>query len=386
MEKSINNRFYFDYNATSPLSKNVKAYLESGDLLFGNPASLHQTGKRTRKFINETNQYLFKLFGLSSNDFSLIHHSGATEGINTYFKGIAFHHFKQKEKVSFYLSYFDHACVISLEEDLKALGHDVYFFGADKNGELKKNELLNLLRNDQNNSKYLNYTWVNNETGVIWPLADAVEIKAIPGVFIHVDAVQSVGKITDWEVLNKELDAYTYSAHKFGAIKGVGFSFVNKKSIFYPLIQGGSQQEGLRSGTENALGIYTIKLALEDMKSSFNAEELASAKNFLEQSLKDHYGDRIEILCAGASRRNLNTIFLLVKDQNGQGLSMKFDMQGIELSTGSACSSGIVKENRLAMQLGHTAEISRSTLRFSFMPEMKLADAKVYLEKIKTIF
>lgn len=125
---------------------------------------------------------------------------------------------------------------------------------------------------------FLNYTYVNNESGVVWPLEWALDLKKETKCFVHVDAVQAAGKIANWEMLLPELDAYTFSGHKFGALKGIGFTFFNKELDFNPLIVGGTQQEGLRAGTENALGVYTIKLALHEMKENFNADALSIAK------------------------------------------------------------------------------------------------------------
>ena len=382
MEKLISNRFYFDYNATSPLSDKVTDFLRSGDLPFGNPASLHQTGKKTKRFVNETSDFLFQTFKLNPQDFSLVFHSGATEGINSFFKSHAFTHFKNKEKVSFYFSTLDHACVMELKEDLQALGHDVYFFSPDKNADLNVSELIKEIQADKNTNKYLNYTFMNNETGVIWPLENAEKIKKETGVIIHVDAVQIVGKMKGWDYLNSNLDAYSFSAHKFGALKGVGFSFLKKTLKTNALIKGGQQQQGLRAGTENALGIYSIKLALIDLLERFNPEALELTKNFIESALSVHYGDKITIVSKEGQHRNLNTIFIVCHGQKAETLSAKFDLMGVELSTGSACSSGIIKENRILVNLGFAHEDSRSSLRFSFSPFMTLEEGKTFLEKI----
>lgn len=387
MERSISNRFYFDYNATSPLAKRVTDYLHSGDFLFGNPASLHASGKKSKKHINETTEYLYKLFNLKTDTHKLFFHSGASEGINSIFKGLAFKFFKEKKKVSFFFSEVDHACVIQLKEDLEILGHKVIFFPVDKNGLFDQIELTkNILKEtSEGRESYLNYTFINNETGVIWPLQWAEEIKKATDAFIHVDAVQLVGKMNNWDMLSPELDAYTFSGHKFGALKGIGFSFVGNDIEFSPLIVGGTQQDGLRAGTENALGVHSIKLALHDMKEHFVASEVGVAKDEIEEALVEFLGDKGEVVGRFAPHRNLNTIFLVIYGQKAETLSAKFDMMGIDLSTGSACSSGIIKENRVLMAMGYTYENSRSAIRLSFSPFLKKSDVAGYVEKIKSI-
>lgn len=387
MERSISNRFYFDYNATSPLAKRVSDYLHSGDFLFGNPASLHTSGKKSKKFINETIDYLYEVFGLKNNTHKLFFHSGASEGINSVFKGLAFKYFKEKKQVSFFFAQVDHACVIQLKEDLEAYGHIVHFFSVDKNGLFDQKALIKsiLKETSEGRESFLNYTYVNNESGIVWPLTWAEEIKQETKAFIHVDAVQIVGKIPNWDMLSSELDGYTFSGHKFGALKGIGFSFINKDQEFSPLIVGGTQQAGLRAGTENALGVYTIKLALHDMKENFNPSELVAAKDEIEEALVEFVGLRGEVVGRAAPVRNLNTIFLVLHGQKAETLSLKFDMMGIDLSTGSACSSGIIKENRILMAMGYSFEDSRSALRFSFSPFLTKKEAPEIIAKIKSI-
>lgn len=387
MEKSISNRFYFDYNATSPLAKKVTDFLHSGDFLFGNPASQHQSGKKSKKLINESIEYLYDLFSLSPNLFKLFFHSGASEGINTIFKGIAFKNFKAKKSVSFFFSEVDHACVVQLKDDLETLGHKVFFFSVDKNGLFDREKLISSLVKESSEGRetFINYTYVNNETGVVWPLSWAVDIKKRTNAFIHVDAVQVVGKIPNWSELDLTLDAYTFSGHKFGAIKGIGFTFFKKEITFPALIVGGTQQDGLRAGTENALGVYSLMLSLMEMSERFNSQTLKEAKTEIENSLVEFIGTRGEIVARENTNRNLNTLFLVLYGQKAETLSIKFDLAGIEVSTGSACSSGVIKENRILMAMGYSGVDAKSALRFSFSPFMKKEEALEYLEKIKSI-
>ncbi len=387
MEKSISNRFYFDYNATSPLSIKVQDFLRSGDFLFGNPSSIHQDGRSAKKRIHETSTYLFNLFQLNEKIFNLIYHSGASEGVNSFFRGLALFGLKNKERYCFYFSKTDHACVYNQKEFLELLGHEVVYFNVNTKGEFDCDQLIHEIRNkEQNNIKtILNFTTVNNETGVVWPLNLAEKIKRETHSIIHVDAVQMVGKIENWMQLTEQLDAYTFSGHKFGSLKGVGFTFIKKDIQPLPLITGGNQQIGLRSGTENALGIYSIKLALQDMEEKFNPTQLKQAKEYLEANISKMLLDKGEIIAYNASSRNLNTLFLLIKNISAETISMRFDMAGVSVSTGSACSSGIIKENRILMNMGYTSEESKSAIRISFSPLLNLDQAKDYWKIIEKI-
>ncbi len=300
---------------------------------------------------------------------------------------MAFHAFKEKKKMAFFFSHVDHACVFNLKEDLEVFGHEVYFFGVNEAGNFDQKKLINDMLEARARGLLLvmNYTTINNETGVVWPLELAAEIKAATGAFVHVDAVQLVGKIKNWKHLDSHLDAYTFSGHKFGSMKGLGFSFVRKSAAISPLIVGGTQQQGMRAGTENAIGIYSLKLALEEFIERYNADELEAAKNYLEKNISDFVGTKGEIVGSKNQYRNLNTLFLMLKGHKAEMLSMRFDMNGIDLSTGSACSSGVIKENRILMSMGYASEDSRSAIRFSFSPFMTMEEAHVYFDKIKKV-
>lgn len=330
---------------------------------------------------------MFTTFGLGPRDYQLIYHSGATEGINTYFKGMAFKQFKEKKRANYFFSTVDHACVVQLKEDLETLGHNVFYFEVNRNGVFDVEDLIKKIKQQNINGleSYVNFTCINNETGVVWPLSLAEKIKDETGSFVHVDAVQLVGKIANWNALSKNLDAYTFSGHKFGALKGVGFSFIKKNNEFSPLLVGGGQQLGLRPGTENAIGIYSIKLALLEIIENFKAHELLAAKNEIEVKLTDLIGNKGEVVAIHSPHRNFNTIFVILYGQKAEVLSAKFDIQGVDLSTGSACSSGIIKENRILMSMGHSFEDSRSSLRFSFSPLMTKEEAEKYFDKIEQI-
>lgn len=387
--KLINNRFYFDFNATSPVDDAVIRRFQTGDFQFGNAASLHSTGRAARKVISETSIYLLQLFNLNSTH-DVIYHSGASEGINTFFKGIALKGFKEKKVHHFIFSKLDHQAVVGLDEELRVLGHEVHYFDNDKDGNYDFDNLKNLIHSLNEKLQigqgiYLNWTWVNNETGVIWPLDDILEIKNQYNVVVHVDAVQSVGKIKDWKNLQDKLDLYTYSAHKFGALKGIGFTFIKKDTNWYPLIHGGSQQDNRRAGTENPMAIESIQVALKSFSNKENYNELLLAKNYIEESLATLVGAKGEIISKNARERNANTIFLLVRGQKAEVLQAAFDMNGVELSTGSACSSGVIKENRVLLNMGYSKEESREALRMSFSPLMTMQETSQFIEKISNV-
>ncbi|CBW26926.1 putative cysteine desulfurase [Halobacteriovorax marinus SJ] len=383
MARLINNRYYFDYNATSPLADSVKDWFPNGDLLFANPSSIHSSGKKSKRFINETKKYLEKLFSLDST-FRIFFHSGASEGVNSLVKGFAQKSFAANKKVHFIHSHVDHSCVFNLKDELELYGHEVSRFGVDANGEYDIEEVISLI-NKSSAPTLLNFTWVNNENGVVWNLEDLSRIKKETNCYIHVDAVQSIGKIEEWKKLNLIADAYTFSGHKFGAMKGIGFSFVKEDFPFCSLIRGGGQQEGMRSGTENTNGIYSLKLALEELCERENFSKLNEAKTFIESEIEKVLDSKAFIVSKNAKSRNANTIYLVIPGKKADILITAFDLARMDVSSGSACSSGAVLPSRVLQAMGVNEEDAKSALRFSFAYDLSLEESKEYSEKIITV-
>lgn len=381
-------RYYLDYNATSPLSKSVINWLQRGDFLFGNPSSVHSTGKKSKREINLVKDELYQRLNFSEDTFDLFFHSGATEGINTIVKGWA-KSLQQQNLIGhfFYLS-TDHSCVHNLREELLLDGHKVTMIDVDQNGDVDVDRIIQLLLESKDHC-LINLTWVNNETGVCLDLNEFKAIKERTDALVHIDAVQSLGKIENAFETISVFDFYTYSGHKFGAMKGVGFSFVKNSQKIHPLIRGGGQQQGMRSGTENLLGIMSLKFALGDLFESYNYEQLFSSKHFIEEKLKDLLGNEGEIVGRNSRLRNANTIYFICYKVKAHTLSMALDMAGIDVSNGSACSSGAVIPSRVLLSMGYSEKDATSAIRLSFSPFLNLEEAQAIwstLEKVLVRF
>lgn len=367
------------------MSDQVKQYLSKGDFLSANPSSIHASGKKSKRFIRETEDLLFNTFGLDSNDWFLYFHSGATEGINNLFKGFGLSYYKKKSFSRSVMAESDHSCLVNQVDDLKLFNQKVDFFKVNQSGDFDQSELIQLLK-QSDLPTLVNFTWVNNETGVVWDLDNIEKIKSLinsEDLFIHVDAVQSVGKISDWKNLSAHADAYTYSAHKFGAMKGVGFTFLKKKLPFSSLIKGGGQQGGLRSGTENTDGIYSIALAIEDLLSDIDwMSKVKQYKNRLEMQIKRVMGDSVIIVGENAKKRNENTISLVLRNVTADIAMMSFDMAEIDISSGSACSSGAIAPSRVLLSMGFHEREAKSALRLSLGRDTIKVDYETLEKKV----
>lgn len=378
------NRHYLDYNATSPLAPSVLSWLASGEVSFSNPSSQHSSGKKARKEINTTRDFLYKHFALTEETHHLFFHSGATEGINTLLGNAAI---ETKSKLLFVFSPIDHACVKEQKTRFESHGDIVAFLEVTKTGALDLEKSIEKIQKyvatHQIEKILINYQWVHNETGVVWPLQDAVTLKQKLNAFIHVDSAQVIGKIADWKLMS-ELDAYTFAGHKFGSLKGIGFSFVRKEWPFHPMILGGDQQRGFRSGTENVTGVISLRLALEELTKNFHLDLQRESFSSLEAGLKELLHGKGEIVCESALRNHNTLLFVLHHHHSDIALAI-FDQAGLEISSGAACSSGAAKNNSVLEFFGHH-EKSKNGLRLSCSWSLTSNEVKELLEKLNKIF
>ena len=374
MEKLTSNPIYCDYNSTSPLSRSVLEFLDNGDFLYANPSSVHQLGKKSKKAIRESKDFILKTYSMDKVGHQCIFHSGATEGINSVVIGLAFKNlFENKQSVSFYFAKTDHSCLVNLAPMVESLGGKSFELPLNQDGGLDRAKSISMMKSDNSDCKIFGFTWVNNETGLVQELSEAVKIKTETNCTVVVDAVQSPGKVSNWQKLEPELDAYVFSAHKFGALKGVGFSLLSSKLILSPILIGGGQQNGLRSGTENITGIQSIKLALEDLLEDTKGDYHQKKKDLIvdiESHLLGMLNDEKLLVSKNLSKRNSNTICFVSPVVKANTILMSMDLNGLQVSSGSACSSGASLPSRVLMALGFSSEEAQGGIRLSFSPEL----------------
>ncbi len=380
-------RIYLDYNATSPLSQTVLNWLKSGDLHFANPSSQHSSGKSSRKVINEARAEIFSTFGKSEKETKLFFHSGASEAFSSF--AHSFTEMARLKGVDLLIctSKTDHPCVHELSQ--RYLGPHVKFLELKKNKDLQylHDENFELIKDKKENNPGLiilyHHLWVHNETGLVCPLNELKRLKEISDLFIHVDAVQSVGKIPEWRELTGG-DIWTYSAHKFGALKGVGFSLMDKALPFYSLISGGGQQQGMRSGTENPMGTKSVSLALQDMK-KINVADNFKLKEELLSFLATELQGLGKVLENPKGFANSNTIYFYLDNLSSDIALALFDLHGLEISAGSACSSGAARASDVLNHMG-LFNVAKNGLRLSHSFHLNISDSEKIKGQLKKIF
>ena len=356
------NRFYWDYNATSPLSDSVLNWIRSEDVPFGNPSSIHSPGIKSKQHLLETSDFLLEFFGLVKSH-EVFFTSGASESINTLFRSA----YEEDKNLTFHVFLSDHSTSFELGNYFKDQQANVIFHKPLANGDFPLDSVAKEIKAE--GKHFLNFTWVNSESGVIWPLALIGQLKKInPDLYIHVDGVQGPGKLSEYKLLNPEADAYTFSGHKFGALKGVGFTFLKNKTSFNPFVLGGGQQRGRRSGTENVMGAYSLKLALEELESKADLQKVGECRLNFEKKLQELFPGKLTVVGENSSARNLATSLLLIEGISLTVFLTALDMAGIYVSSGSACSSGSLKPSRVLLSMGYSEKEAATAVRFSFGP------------------
>lgn len=367
-------KVYLDHSATTPTRLEVlEAMLPFFNEQYGNPSSLHQYGQWTRAAIEESRDRVARLIGAESEE--IIFTSGGTESDNMVIKGVGFKNFEKRGH--FITSKIEHKAVLEAVKFMEKLGYAATYLDVDKYGMVHPETLKEAIRED---TILVSIMAANNEVGTIQPIRELVEVAHERGVLFHTDAVQAFGKIPvdvrDWDV-----DFLAASGHKFYGPKGIGFCYIKdsaKKSL-RRLIDGGSHEIGMRAGTENLASIVGIAKALELAAGELDSEperERALA-DMLYKGLTDAL-DGVDLNGHPTMRLPgfLNLSFAKVE---GESMLLSLDMQGIGLSSGSACTSGSLEASHVLTAMGLDPIRAHSSLRFTLGRQNNVEDIEYVL-------
>jgi cysteine desulfurase len=351
-------RIYMDHSATTPVAPEVlQAMLPYLSDKFGNASSLHSFGQEAKEALEESREKVAKL--LAANPEEIIFTSGGTESDNLALKGIARRN-KDKGKHIITTS-VEHPAILETCKKLEKEGFAVTYLPVTREGLVDLAALEAAIRPD---TILISVMHANNEVGTIQPLEEIGQLAAERDIYLHTDAVQSVGKIpTDVNALG--VDLLSLSAHKLYGPKGVGALYIRKGTRLENIMQGGGHERGLRSGTENVAGIVGLAKAAE-----LCSESMASEGQRLTE-LRDRLAGLVlekvkDAWINGTMKRrlpgSLNFGFSYVE---GESLLLFLDSKGIAVSTGSACSSHKLQPSHVLLSLGLRPEKCHGSLRIT---------------------
>lgn len=351
---------YLDNNATTAIHPEVAAAMQQCySTGAANPASQHSWGRQARKLLEEARDGIAELLGAEIHGMAsdrLIFTSGGTESNNLALRGLVGH-----SPGRIIISAIEHPSVVGSAEYLATCGCQLVRLAVDNQGVVRKDQFPDLLTAD---TRLVSVMLGNNETGVLQPIADIAAIGRAHRVFVHTDAAQAVGKIpVTFRALN--VDALSFSAHKFHGPVGIGGLLVRHGVPLDPILFGGFQQAGLRPGTEPlalVVGLFeALRICQRD--SSKIQVRVAQLRDRLAERLRAGW-PQLVVVGEGAPRlpHTLNVAFPGV---DRQALVMALDMAGVACSTGSACASGSSEPSPILLAMGLPGEVVGGSIRLS---------------------
>ena len=345
-------QLYFDIAATTPMDSAVADIMHKANIEnYGNPSSMHMLGQKSHNIVERSRTSIAKILNCKTSE--IIFTSGGSESNNIILKGVL-------EKGDHLItSSYEHPSVLNLAKNLEENGIEVSFVKPNKDGSIDVKDIESEIKE---NTKLISIMYVNNELGTINPIKEIGDIAHKNKILFHSDAVQFIGK-ENLDLSTIKIDFATICAHKFYGPKGIGGFYCKSGIILTPLIDGGGQESGLRSGTENISSILGMAKALEisNDNNDANKRQILKLESYFIELLKQ---SNIDYRINGANRFPgiLNITFFGVE---GHGLLMNLDMQGIAISYGSACSSGSANAPQALIEVGMEENEARCSVRIS---------------------
>lgn len=392
----MNKRIYLDYNATTPVDSRVQNIFIRELNNFANASSMHEDGRTVAAALNEARKRVATLINVDAEQ--ILFTSGGSESNNTIFRTMASPAMEattsRKERFSgrkrILVSAIEHPCVMESAKYLATLGMDVHFIPVDADGRVDEDRYRELLFEGEKTGRrdlmplLVSIMMANNEIGTIQDISRLSALAHEAGSLFHTDAVQAAGKIpVDVSVLG--VDYLTYSGHKIYGPKGIGALYFAKGAPLDPLIRGGHQEKGLRAGTYNAPAIIAFGEAA--LIAAERLDEWGSRMRSLRNRLRDGFIAKVpDIRINGHPEQVLpNTLNVSFPGAEGEAILLSMDLEGIDVSTGSACASGDLEPSHVLVATGVGPELAHGSIRFSMGNETTVEEIDYVLEKVPPI-
>lgn len=371
---------YLDNSATTRCSeraKNVMMQVLTED--YGNPSSLHNKGKEAEDYIREAREKIARTLKIDEKE--LVFTSGGTESNNMALIGGAIAN--KRQGMHIITTAIEHASVNAPLAYLEELGYTVTYLSVDKDGLISLDELRDAVRED---TVLVSVMMVNNEIGAVEPIEEAVKIvkEKNPNTLFHVDAIQAYGK---FRIYPKKwgVDLMSVSGHKIHAPKGTGFLFIRDKVKVKPLIYGGGQQKGMRSGTENVPGVAALGEASAEIYEDFETkiDRMYALKERFIEGVTQIEGVTVNGRTGRDSAPQI--VSVSIKDVRSEVMLHSLEEYGIYVSAGSACSSNKPAPSRTLQGIGLAQNQLESTIRISFCVNTTEEEVDYAVEKMREI-
>jgi len=375
---------YLDYSATTPLLPEVlEAMLPFLKEKFGNPSSIHKFGQETRAAIEIARDEIAKL--LNARQSEIYFTSGGTESINFALIGSARALKSEYGKDEIITSMAEHHAVMETCKFLETQGFKIIYLRPDTNGTIS---LKQVEKNLSDKTGIVSLIHINNEIGSVNDIYSIAEITNKHKVIFHVDAVQSFGKVR-FDLSKLKVDLLSASAHKIFGPKGAGFLYVRSETPISPIIFGGSQERNRRGGTENVAGIIGLVAAakIAHTRIDENHSKVSQIKSYMLSQLQK-FGDKVLL---NSPIENCSPYILNISfnpeyfDIDENTLIMNFAIRGVAVSSGSACTSGVLEPSHVLLSLGYDEKRSSSAVRFSFSPQTTFEEIDYTIEVMEEI-
>jgi len=374
---------YLDHNATTPLHPEVKKSIGEMLEIYGNPSSLHSAGRTAHQKIEQARETIANFIGAASDEVIFV--GSGSEANNTVLNSLSCSsqvcRLERKQRDAIITTQIEHPCIMETSKCLRERGFPIHYLPVDSTGKVNLVKLKELL-NDK--TALVSVMYANNEIGTIQDIKSIVEIVHDGGAFFHTDAVQAVGKIPV-NVKDLDIDFMTLSAHKIYGPKGIGALYVKRGTPFCPMIRGGHQERGRRAGTENTIGIVSFAKAIEMRQQEMydEAKRLRHFRKILIDGIKNNIPD---VQFNGHPTDVLpGTLNVSFAGAEGESILLYLDLEGIGVSTGSACASGSLDPSHVILATGIGAELAHGSIRISMGRENTLNDIRYTISALQRV-
>ena len=352
-------RIYLDHNATTPLDPRV-ADAVSATLRddFWNPSSVHHFGQRAKQLVDKARSTVASL--IEAEPLEIVFTSGGTEADNLAMRGAA-DAMKSTGRTHLITSAIEHEAVLNTIKALDRQGWQTTLLPVDANGIVSVEDLTRII-NDK--TALVSVMHANNEIGTIQPITDLAEVAHKHGALFHTDAIQSVGKVPV-SVKTLGVDLLSLSAHKFNGPKGVGALWLKRGVRLTTVQTGGRHERNRRAGTENVPGLVGMGIASElaQQKLTESKQDFSTLRDLLEERILQGVSDTA--INGQRNRRVPNTSNISFAGLEAESLLIGLDLEGVAVSTGSACSSGSLEPSHVLRAMGLTSNRVQSSIRFA---------------------